>query len=195
MSLQSLEFLLCHVWHLSIPLTRLVAYCILISSWVTLGLICRLTIFLVGQRILFMVMVFSLKSRTLPISCKVCLSINQVVQRCLRSYFVLHMSGVSFTDLLAEYSIRMCQLHPPFCLKGAFEVPHDRAAYPSSWQVCTFDFWDPFLIKRRSLLDALSSSTLSPLLASSNAPAEPFQMLFRSIQSLFLRIQPFIWLI
>ena len=76
MSLQSLEFLLCHVWHLGIPLTRLVAYCILIGSWVTLGLICRLTIFLVGQRILFMVMVFSLKSRTLPISCKVCLSIN-----------------------------------------------------------------------------------------------------------------------
>jgi hypothetical protein len=26
MSLQSLEFLLCHVWHLGIPLTRLVAY-------------------------------------------------------------------------------------------------------------------------------------------------------------------------
>ena len=75
MSLQSLEFLLCHVLHL-IPLTRLVAYCILIGSWVTLGLICRLTIFLVGQRILFMVMVFSLKSRTVPILCKVCLSIN-----------------------------------------------------------------------------------------------------------------------
>jgi len=75
MSLQSLEFLLCHVWHLSISLTRLVACCILIGSWVTLGLICRLTIFLMGQRILFMVMVFSLKSRTVPISCKVCLSI------------------------------------------------------------------------------------------------------------------------
>ena len=46
MSLQSLECLLCHVWHLNIPLTRLVAYCVLIGSWVTLGLICRLTIFL-----------------------------------------------------------------------------------------------------------------------------------------------------
>ncbi len=43
MSLQSLEFLLCHVWHLNIPLTRLVAYCVLIGSWVTLGLVCRLT--------------------------------------------------------------------------------------------------------------------------------------------------------
>ncbi len=32
--------------------------------------------FLVGQRILFMIMVFSPKSRTVPISCKVCLSIN-----------------------------------------------------------------------------------------------------------------------
>jgi hypothetical protein len=28
MSLQSLEFLLCHVWHLGIPLTRLVAYAV-----------------------------------------------------------------------------------------------------------------------------------------------------------------------
>jgi len=58
MSLQSLECLLCHVWHLNIPLTCLVAYCILIGSWVTLGLICRLTIFLVGKRILSMVMGF-----------------------------------------------------------------------------------------------------------------------------------------
>ena len=76
MSLQYLEFLLCHVKHLNIPLTRLVAYCVLIGSWVTLVLTCRLTLFLVGQRILSMVMVFSLKSRTAPISCKVCLSIN-----------------------------------------------------------------------------------------------------------------------
>ena len=76
MSLQFLEYLLCHVWHLNIPLTRLVAYCVLIGSWVTRGLICRLTIFLVGQRILSMVMVFSFQSRTAPISCKVCVSIN-----------------------------------------------------------------------------------------------------------------------
>jgi hypothetical protein len=75
MSLQSLEFLLCHVKHLNIPLTRLVAYCVLIGSWVTLGLICRLTLFLMGQRILSMVMGFFLKSRIVPISCKVCLSI------------------------------------------------------------------------------------------------------------------------
>ncbi len=54
----------------------LVAFCALIGSWVTLGLTCRLTTFLMGQRILSMVMVFSLKSRTAPISCKVCLSIN-----------------------------------------------------------------------------------------------------------------------
>ena len=60
MSLQFLECLLCHVWHLNIPLTCLVAYCVLIGSWVTLGLTCRLTIFLVGQRILSMGMVFLL---------------------------------------------------------------------------------------------------------------------------------------
>jgi len=38
-------------------------------------LICRLTIFLMGKRILSMVMVFSLKSRTAPILCKLCLPI------------------------------------------------------------------------------------------------------------------------
>ena len=194
MSLQSLEFLLCHVWHLSIPLTRLVAYCILIGSWVTLGVICRLTIFLVGQRILFMVMVFSLKSTTLPISCKVCLSINQVVQRCLHSYFVLYMSGVSFTDLLAKYSIRMCQLHPPFCLKGAPEVPHDRAQ-PSSCWVCTFDFWGPFFDEKEVATQCFVEQYPQSLAGIVNAPVESFQMLFRSIQSLFLRIQPFIRLI
>ena len=32
MSLQSLEFLLCHVKHLNIPLTRLVAYCLLLTD-------------------------------------------------------------------------------------------------------------------------------------------------------------------
>ena len=36
-SLQSLECLLCHVWHLNIPLTRLVAYCVLIGSCVVPG--------------------------------------------------------------------------------------------------------------------------------------------------------------
>ena len=49
---------------------------LMIGSWVTLSLTCRLTMFPVGQRILSVVMVFCLKSRTAPISCKVCLSIN-----------------------------------------------------------------------------------------------------------------------
>ena len=38
-----------------------------------LGLSCRLLIFLMGRRISSMVMVLSLKSYTVPISCKVCL--------------------------------------------------------------------------------------------------------------------------
>ena len=42
--------------------------------WLRLGLSCKLTIFLMGKRIvLSMVMIFSFKSRTAPISCKVCL--------------------------------------------------------------------------------------------------------------------------
>ncbi len=69
----------------SISNTLLVAFRVLIGSWawhvlclsalVTLGLICKLRIFLIGRRILSMVMVFSLKSNTAPISCKVCLPI------------------------------------------------------------------------------------------------------------------------
>jgi len=59
-------------------MTCLVAFCVLIGSWVTLGLTCRYTIFLMGKRILSMVMVFSLKSRTAPISCKVYLSITRL---------------------------------------------------------------------------------------------------------------------
>ena len=92
---------------------------LLIGSWVTLGLTCRLTMFPVGQRILSMVMVFSLKSITLPISCKVCLSINQVVQRCLSSYFVLHNVRGQFYRLDSRIFHRICQSHPPFCLKDA----------------------------------------------------------------------------
>ena len=52
-----------------------------------------------------------------------------------------------------------------------FEVPHNCAV--ALFMVGMY-FWDPFLMKRRSPLDALSSSTLSPLLALSNAPAESF---------------------
>jgi len=73
MSLQSLEYSALSYLASSIPMTRLVAFCILISSWVTLGLTCRLTIFLMGKRILSMVMVFFLKSRIAPILCKVLL--------------------------------------------------------------------------------------------------------------------------
>ena len=137
MSLQSLEFLLCHIQHLSIPMNRLVAFCVLIGPWVTLGLTCRLTISLVGQRILTMVMVFSLKSRTAPISYKVCLSINQVVQRCLSSLRT-PMSGVSFTDLLAEYSVQDVSITPTFLYERCRLKYHTTVRQPSSWQVCTF---------------------------------------------------------
>jgi hypothetical protein len=58
-----------------------------------------------------------------------------------------------------------------FVRKVPFEVPHNRAV--ALFMVGMY-FWDPFLMKRRSSLDALSSSTLSPLLASSNAHAESF---------------------
>ncbi len=44
-----------------------------LNALVTLGLSYKLTVFLMDRRILSIVMVFSLKSRTVPKSCKVCL--------------------------------------------------------------------------------------------------------------------------
>ena len=64
MSLQSLECLLCHVWHLNILLTRLVARFDPQINNIPRG--SEDTVYGNGP---------FLKSRTAPISCKVCLSI------------------------------------------------------------------------------------------------------------------------
>jgi len=57
-------------------------------------LTCRLTMFLVGQRILSMVMVFSLESNTAPISCKVCLPIIRSYKGAVAPVSYSTMSGV-----------------------------------------------------------------------------------------------------
>jgi hypothetical protein len=107
-----------------ISITLLVAFQVLTGSWawtvlchsalVTLGLSCKPTIFLIGRRILTMVMVFSLKSRTAPISCKVCLPMIRLYKSdgALTSYSTI--SGVRRTDLLAEYSIKEMSIVPTF---------------------------------------------------------------------------------
>ncbi len=116
--------------------THLVALRVLIGSWANLelslsapemlGLSCRLLIFLMGRRTSSMVMVFSLKSNTAPISCKVCLPM-------IRPYNVdgppleySTMSGCKYTFLLAEYLTKESSTSPTFLvLKVLLEVFHD----------------------------------------------------------------------
>jgi hypothetical protein len=85
-----------------------------------------------------MVMVFSLKSRTAPILCKVCLPM-------IRSYKgdgvpILYstISGVSHTDLLAEYSIKEMSIVPTFLSERCRWMCPLIVAQPSSQLVCTF---------------------------------------------------------
>jgi hypothetical protein len=73
-----------------------------LSALVTLGLSCKLTIFLIGRRILSIVMVFSLKSITAPILCKVCLPIMRSYIGAVAPASYSTMSGVRWTDLLNE---------------------------------------------------------------------------------------------
>jgi hypothetical protein len=82
------------------------------------------------------------------------------------------MSGVSFTDLLAEYSIGYVNHTHLFVWKVPFEVPHDCAA--ALFMVGMY-FWDPFFDKKEVTTRCfVKQYPSSPLLASSNAPAESF---------------------
>jgi len=64
------------------------------STLVTLDLSCRLTIFLIERRIPSMVMVFSLKSNTAPISCKVCVPIIRSYKGAVAPASYSTMSGI-----------------------------------------------------------------------------------------------------
>jgi len=73
-----------------------------------------------------MVMVFSLKSNTAPILCKVCLPIIRSYKGAVAPASYSTMSGVRWTDLLGEYSTKERVISPTlFVLKVLFEVPHD----------------------------------------------------------------------
>ncbi len=165
----------------SIAMTLLVSLQVLTGSWawqeiclnalVTLGLSCRLTIFLMGKRILSIVMVLSLKSRTAPMSCKLCLPMIRSYRGALAPGSYSTISGVRCTDLLMEYSTKEVSISPTFLVrKVPLEMPHDCGA---ALFVHGVYFWDPFLMKRRSPLNPVWSSTLivffltiSPLLTS-----------------------------
>jgi hypothetical protein len=73
--------------------------------------------------------------------------------------------------LLAEYSTKVILMSPTFLVwKVPLEVPHDSGTFLFTHGM---SLWEPFLMKRRSPLDPVSSSTLIicvltiiPLLAS-----------------------------
>ena len=68
------------------------------------------------------------------------------------------ISGVRRTDLLAEYSIKEMSIVPTFFVwKVLLEVPNDCG---TALFIVGMYFLDPFLMKRRSPLDPVSSNTL-----------------------------------
>jgi hypothetical protein len=99
-----------------ISTTCLVALCVLTGSWAKqefclsalemLGLSCRLLVFLMGRRISSIVMVFSLKSNTAPISCKVYLQMIRSYNGGVPPQGYSTISKHRCTFLLAEYSTK-----------------------------------------------------------------------------------------
>ncbi len=85
------------------------------STLLMLGLSCKLTIFLMGKRVLSMIVVFSLKFRMAPILCKVCLPMIRSYRGALAPAMYSTISGVSqSTDLLAEYFTKEMSISPTF---------------------------------------------------------------------------------
>jgi hypothetical protein len=147
---------------------RLVVLHVLAGSWAKLelslstlqmlGLSCRLLIFLMGRRISSMVMVLSLKSNTVPLSCKVCLPMIRLYNGGSPPLGYSTISGHRCTFLLAEYSTKEISFSPTFLvLKLPLEVLHD-----SGTALLTMGMYllDPFSKKRRSPLDLVSRRTL-----------------------------------
>ncbi len=106
-----------------------------------------------------MVMVFSLKSNTAPISCKVCLPTIRSYNGGGSPLEYSTMSGCRCTFLLAdEYLTKESSTSPTFLvLKVPLEVFHD-----SGTALFTMGMYllDPFSKKRRTPLDPVSKRTL-----------------------------------
>ncbi len=91
-----------------------------LSALKMLGLSCRLLIliFLVGKRISSIVILFSLKSNTAPISCKICLTMVRSYNGGGLPWGFSTISGCRCTFLLAEYSTKESATSPTiFVLK------------------------------------------------------------------------------
>ncbi len=105
-----------------------------------------------------MVIVLSLKSNMVPISCKVCLPMIRSYSKGGPPLEYSTMSGCRCTLLLAEYLTKESSTSPTFLvLKVPLEVLHD-----SGTALLTMDMYllDPFSRKRRSPLDPVSRRTL-----------------------------------
>jgi hypothetical protein len=146
---------------------RLVALHVLAGSWEKLesslsalkilGLSCRLLIFFMGRRILSMLMVLSLKSNMVPISCKVCLPMIWLYNGG-GPPLGYSISRSRCTFLLAEYSTKESLTSPTFLvLKVPLEVLHDCG---TALLTTGMYLLDHFSKKRRSPLDPVSRMTM-----------------------------------
>ncbi len=115
---------------------RLVVLQVLTGSWakqvfslsalVILGLNCRLTMFLMGRRILSIVIVFSWKSNFTPRLCMVCLPIMRSYIGAWSPELYSTMSGWRRTFWLAKYSTKEISMLLTLSVTNVpLEVPHD----------------------------------------------------------------------
>jgi hypothetical protein len=152
----------------NISMTRLVALRVLAGSWAKLdlslstldmlGLSYRLLIFLMGRRISSTVMVLSLKSNMVPISCKVCLPMIRLYSGDGPPLEYSTISEHRCTFLLAEYSTKESSISPTFLVfKVPLKVLHD---YGTALPTMGMYLLDPFSKKRRTPLDPVSRRTL-----------------------------------
>ncbi len=115
-----------------------------------------------GRRISLMVMVFSLKSRTAPRSCKVCFPTIGSYKGGVPPQEYSTISGHKWTLLLAEYSMNESSMSPTFLvLKVPLEVLQDLG---TAFFTMGMYLLDPFFMLRRSPLNPVSRKTLIVLL-------------------------------
>ncbi len=128
------------------------AFCL--STLEFLGLSCMLLMLLTGKRISSMVMVFSLKSKTVPISCKVCLPMIRLYND---GALPFGCTTISASNALASRVLHSLILPSFDVLKVLLEVLHDsRTALFAMGMFLV----DPFSMKRRSPLKPVSWRTL-----------------------------------
>jgi hypothetical protein len=127
-----------------------VALRVLIGSWVKqvfslsalviLGLSCRLAMFLMGKRILSVVVVFSWKSNFTPRLCILCLPTVRSYIGVWSPRLYSTMSGRRRTFLLAEYSTEEISMSPTLSvMKVPLEVPHERGTTHFATEMCLLD--------------------------------------------------------